>query len=977
MGSRSRRRKDPMMLKGRESLIRLIGKRRRYLSNRRRIRSSPTQSSLSLFNDRNSEAGAANRVESELRGSCEIGAEVNLELVTCPVCGNRVSGEQYRLNSHLDTCLPRGTKRKLTQRSLLQFNFSADGSRSSKASSARKASSPTSPGDDVVYKNDVPLASCSMVDRTESLASGLLVDYGGKECRFLKPYGIDSIMHNDRDDSSKEHNVTNKADDVVSTTSPKEKMKPLHEGELVDGITKTVLETYIVGRRFCNESEIKVGDAVSFLRDSDNDKDKNAIKVVDATDRCRELGFLPKNLAQYLSPLIDEYQLLFQGCVTSVPKNPLDVVPIEMVRQPISCHEIDLQKFASFWENALNCVNSGKKFPPNIAKYQHNFLFIMEEVLRSNQHLFTDDERKFLESFSSLSDDDQRLFVRLDTRKGPWFRMSNISYPEIMDSQQAAKTLCEAGFLHPFCWDGEADEDDLDGVLNLLTVPELLEISFKIAKKPLYLTRKLDLVTWLLSSYAEKSQLLQRLVLDKLGTCVRITSFAESLVWRLQRLFFLNGTQDLSAFLLSDMGIVKYPLYKCIVSDEVFSDRNHFLAYEQAIEVAQIMDESLDEQNSEAVLRCIEISESHLSNSTTDIDQSLVTEMEMTLAFFQCFSASWVYSKVVLLGVSFLEQEHRYNDAVRLLKKLLGNFPCDGRRGYWTLRLSIDLEHSGCIDESIAVAENGLLDQWVRSGFQVALQRRVLHLGRPPRRWKTPSYAQFVKRKIPEVQVVGRPLGGQTGKKSRFYGEDGEQCGVEQLALQYYAGEGGGWHGIHTETGIWLTIFGLLIWDIIFADVPNVFRNKFQSAPLDLETDSFYTSRKTLIESHLQKIHDGMAETFLIISWESHQGTACRGVNWQRHSLSELRAAVACIGGPCLALLCRLLAQDYRSWSRGMPDLLLWRFHGDYRGEAKLVEVKGPRDRLSEQQRAWLLVLMDCGFDAEVCKVSPPPTRTK
>ncbi|KAL9270059.1 Fanconi-associated nuclease 1-like protein [Drosera capensis] len=310
---------------------------------------------------------------------------------------------------------------------------------------------------------------------------------------------------------------------------------------------------------FCGESEIKVGDAVSFLRYSDNDKDKNAIKVVDATDRCRKLGFLPKDLAQYLSPL--------------------------------------MSKSASFRENALNCVNSGKKFPPSIAKYQYNFLFIMEEVLRSNQHLFTDDEKKFLESFNSLSDDDQRLFFRLYTRK-------------------------EAGFLHPFFWDGEADEDYLDGVLNLLTVLELLEISSKIAK---------------------------RLVLDKLGTCVRITPYAEFIAWRLQRLLFLNGTQDLSAFLLSDMGIVKYPLYKCIVSDEVFSDRNHLLAYEEAIEVAQIMDESLDE------------------------NQSVVPEAEIVPAFLQCFSASWVYSKVVLLGVSFLESEHRYNDAI----KLLNNFTCD------------------------------------------------------------------------------------------------------------------------------------------------------------------------------------------------------------------------------------------------------------------------------------------------------------
>ncbi|WVZ04693.1 hypothetical protein V8G54_018039 [Vigna mungo] len=114
-----------------------------------------------------------------------------------------------------------------------------------------------------------------------------------------------------------------------------------------------------------------------------------------------------------------------------------------------------------------------------------------------------------------------------------------------------------------------------------------------------------------------------------------------------------------------------------------------------------------------------------------------------------------------------------------------------------------------------------------------------------------------------------------------------------------------------------------------------------------------------------------MAEEFLIKSWETHIGTACRGVNWDSHSLDELRAAVTCVGGTCLASLCQLLAQDYRSWSSGMPDLLLWRFHGEYSGEAKLVEVKGHNDRLSEQQRAWLLLLMDCGFSVEVCKVKP------
>lgn len=38
-------------------------------------------------------------------------------------------------------------------------------------------------------------------------------------------------------------------------------------------------------------------------------------------------------------------------------------------------------------------------------------------------------------------------------------------------------------------------------------------------------------------------------------------------------------------------------------------------------------------------------------------------------------------------------------------------------------------------------------------------------------------------------------------------------------------------------------------------------------------------------------------------------------------------------------------------------------------GEAKVVEVKGPRDRLSEQQRAWIAVLLNAGLSVEVCKV--------
>jgi hypothetical protein len=40
---------------------------------------------------------------------------------------------------------------------------------------------------------------------------------------------------------------------------------------------------------------------------------------------------------------------------------------------------------------------------------------------------------------------------------------------------------------------------------------------------------------------------------------------------------------------------------------------------------------------------------------------------------------------------------------------------------------------------------------------------------------------------------------------------------VEQLALQHYASEeGGGWQGLHCEGGVWATLFGLLLWDVLF-----------------------------------------------------------------------------------------------------------------------------------------------------------------
>jgi len=97
--------------------------------------------------------------------------------------------------------------------------------------------------------------------------------------------------------------------------------------------------------------------------------------------------------------------------------------------------------------------------------------------------------------------------------------------------------------------------------------------------------------------------------------------------------------------------------------------------------------------------------------------------------------------------------------------------------------------------------------------------------------------------------------------------------------------------GTHAEGGIWATLFGLLMWDIIFMDVPDVFQTAFQTAPLDLGTVVFYPSRKDAIEARLSEVREGQGPALLQSCWQEHYGEWCRGVNWDRHGTLRLCAS--------------------------------------------------------------------------------------
>ncbi|GIL90767.1 hypothetical protein Vretifemale_18441, partial [Volvox reticuliferus] len=136
--------------------------------------------------------------------------------------------------------------------------------------------------------------------------------------------------------------------------------------------------------------------------------------------------------------------------------------------------------------------------------------------------------------------------------------------------------------------------------------------------------------------------------------------------------------------------------------------------------------------------------------------------------FLARFCAAWIYASMATVGVSLLERQRRYGEAVALLRQLLQGRCCPGRRGEWWMRMSLDLQHLGREEEALQVAEAALTDPWVRHGDRLALQRRVLRLGKPPRRWRRPPWAASAQAEPREVVVSATMIKGAAGGPLTF-----------------------------------------------------------------------------------------------------------------------------------------------------------------------------------------------------------------
>lgn len=734
-------------------------------------------------------------------------------------------------------------------------------------------------------------------------------------------------------------------------------------------------ETVIVGRRYLKGSNAKLlrNQKFEICWEPNNKHDSNAILAVRNEDGC-SIGHIPKDIAKELGPLLRDGKVSGHGVVLEASSKH-ENVPVQITLN-FTGESYDQRSIMNTIRDHM-CLHNQESSLKLLDRLKH----IFHTVEQIESKALGQEEHKFMSNFRSHSAASQLLFAKLCQRNKVYFSVRKIS-SDGYDKNKQVEELLETG-LFVFVDITSRDlskatkarilsdifqNKDLIGILN--GDVQLSKVrSMKREDLVAHVVMKMEATLNFGSCWSKR---LYQHIMRASGGIFKISKLHIRSYHRIQRLFFLNEGHSLATWHGVDQGFLRYPKYVITRQREVFENQRAFLDYEKSLFHAHQLILSIEKKDAKAVDMCLEPAWKMLDQQENKLFDYSTHEPP----FFMQYNSKWVYSVMATIGIGILEKKKEYRTAIERLQQLLGGHYCSEKRGYWWIRLSTDLEHIGRPTDSLELAETALADSSIRLDEELILRKRILKLSKPPRRWKKPGWIHEMPTEPTTVCIEARPLTNTRGEKCRFIGYDSSICTVEQLALQFYAlDENGAYNGIHSEGGIWCSIFSLLLWPALFeVQVPDAFRTSFQTAPLDLGYPGFYESRRKTIDDILENIKMGKALYLIEKSWKAHYGVAVRGVSWDKYDLSTLQSIVSCIGGHGLAAVCKLFCEDYSNWTSGMPDLLLW---NEKNTSVKLAEVKSMRDTLSEKQRAWISFLDKSGIPCEVLKIREPAARVK
>ncbi|WP_367084481.1 VRR-NUC domain-containing protein [Pseudomonas sp. HOU2] len=170
----------------------------------------------------------------------------------------------------------------------------------------------------------------------------------------------------------------------------------------------------------------------------------------------------------------------------------------------------------------------------------------------------------------------------------------------------------------------------------------------------------------------------------------------------------------------------------------------------------------------------------------------------------------------------------------------------------------------------------------------------------------------------------------------------------------------------YVENSLINSLFGLLCWPAIFAPLPGAFFHPFQRGPVDLLNEDFQQRRAELFQACLDQLDDGRYVATIRERFVAKWGVQSPFVFWGALNEQLLEQALACLPAEHLKHWFNRLLLDIKANRAGMPDLIqFWPQHKTYR----MIEVKGPGDRLQDNQLRWLEFCHQHQMPVAVCYV--------
>jgi hypothetical protein len=171
----------------------------------------------------------------------------------------------------------------------------------------------------------------------------------------------------------------------------------------------------------------------------------------------------------------------------------------------------------------------------------------------------------------------------------------------------------------------------------------------------------------------------------------------------------------------------------------------------------------------------------------------------------------------------------------------------------------------------------------------------------------------------------------------------------------------------YVENGLLCSLFGLLCWEAIFAPVPGAFFHPFQAAPADLHAREFRSRRAFAFAQCLEQLHSEAYQHTIRRNFLSKCGIHSPFVFWGLVTQPLLSLALDCVPREHLRACFQRILSNIGANRSGLPDLVqFWPREGRYR----LIEVKGPGDRLQDNQIRWLTFCAAHDIPVAVCHVS-------